>query len=47
MEYYGRYCRQELYPLLARINYYLVRWLRTTRSGTTLRQVRSLTARIA
>jgi RNA-directed DNA polymerase len=28
MEYYGRFCRHELYPLLARINYYLVRWLR-------------------
>jgi RNA-directed DNA polymerase len=28
MEYYGRFYRHELYPLLARINYYLVRWLR-------------------
>jgi hypothetical protein len=28
MEYYGRFYRWELHPLLARINYYLVRWLR-------------------
>ena len=28
MSYYGRYHRSALYPLLARINYYLVKWLR-------------------
>jgi RNA-directed DNA polymerase len=28
MNYYGRFCRSALYPLLARINAYLVRWLR-------------------
>jgi group II intron reverse transcriptase/maturase len=28
MDYYGHFYRWELYPLLARINYYLVRWLR-------------------
>ncbi len=28
MNYYGRFCRSAMYPLLARINYYLVRWLR-------------------
>lgn len=28
MNYYGRYYRSELYPLLRRINAYLVRWLR-------------------
>ena len=28
MDYYGQFGRQELYPLLARISYYLVRWLR-------------------
>ena len=28
MDYYGHFNRWELYPLLARINYYLVRWLR-------------------
>jgi RNA-directed DNA polymerase len=28
MRYYGRFCRSALYPLLARINAYLVRWIR-------------------
>lgn len=28
MNYYGRYHRSQLYPLLARINYYLIRWMR-------------------
>ena len=28
MNYYGRFYRSALYPLLGRINYYLVRWLR-------------------
>jgi RNA-directed DNA polymerase len=28
MHYYGRFCRTELYPLLRRINAYLVRWAR-------------------
>jgi RNA-directed DNA polymerase len=28
MDYYGHFNRWEPYPLLARINYYLVRWLR-------------------
>jgi RNA-directed DNA polymerase len=28
MDYYGQFYRWELYPLLARINYHLVRWLR-------------------
>jgi group II intron reverse transcriptase/maturase len=28
MQYYGRFYRWALHPLLARINYYLVRWLR-------------------
>jgi RNA-directed DNA polymerase len=28
MDYYGHFYRWEFYPLLARINYYLVRWLR-------------------
>ena len=28
MDYYGQFGRQVLYPLLARINHYLVRWLR-------------------
>lgn len=28
MNYYGRFYRSELYPLLRRINVYLVRWMR-------------------
>jgi hypothetical protein len=28
MQYYGRFRRSALYPLLARINAYLVRWIR-------------------
>jgi group II intron reverse transcriptase/maturase len=28
MNYYGRYHRSQLYPLLARINYHLMKWLR-------------------
>jgi RNA-directed DNA polymerase len=28
MQYYGEFYRTELYPLLRRINYYLMRWLR-------------------
>jgi RNA-directed DNA polymerase len=28
MNYYGRFCRSALYPLLARINFYLKKWLR-------------------
>jgi hypothetical protein len=28
MNYYGRFYRSALYPLLARINAYLVRWIR-------------------
>jgi RNA-directed DNA polymerase len=28
MQYYGAFCRSALYPLLKRINYYLVRWIR-------------------
>ncbi|MFF4139470.1 group II intron maturase-specific domain-containing protein [Streptomyces mirabilis] len=28
MQYYGRFYRSALYPLLMRINAYLVRWLR-------------------
>ena len=28
MAYYGRYRRSELFPLLARVNYYLQKWLR-------------------
>ncbi|MGW1530509.1 group II intron maturase-specific domain-containing protein [Streptomyces sp. NPDC002159] len=28
MQYYGRVYRSELYPLLARINAYLVQWIR-------------------
>ena len=28
MKYYGAFYRSELYPLLQRINSYLVRWLR-------------------
>ena len=28
MQYYGRFCKSELYPLLHRINKYLVRWMR-------------------
>jgi RNA-directed DNA polymerase len=28
MQYYGQYYRSQLYPLLARINAYLVRWIR-------------------
>jgi RNA-directed DNA polymerase len=28
MQYYGRFCKSELYPLLCRINDYLVRWMR-------------------
>jgi RNA-directed DNA polymerase len=28
MRYYGRFCRSALYPLLARINAYLVQWIR-------------------
>ena len=28
MSYYGRFCRSELYTLLAPINSYLVRWIR-------------------
>ena len=28
MQYYGRFYKSELYPLLHRINYYLVRWMR-------------------
>jgi RNA-directed DNA polymerase len=28
MRYYGRFYRSALYPLLARINAYLVRWIR-------------------
>jgi RNA-directed DNA polymerase len=28
MNYYGRFYRSELYPLLRRINAYLVRWMR-------------------
>jgi hypothetical protein len=27
MTYYGAFCRSELYPLLRRINSYLMRWL--------------------
>ena len=28
MQYYGRFYRSALYPLLARINAYLMRWIR-------------------
>ena len=28
MNYYGRYCRSQLYPLLARINHYIQQWMR-------------------
>jgi RNA-directed DNA polymerase len=28
MQYYGRFCRSALYPLLMRVNAYLVRWIR-------------------
>lgn len=28
MNYYGRYHRPELYPLLCRINHYLMKWMR-------------------
>ena len=28
MNYYGRFCRSQLYPLLQRINTYLMRWAR-------------------
>lgn len=28
MDYYGRHCRWELYPLLLRVNSYLARWVR-------------------
>ena len=28
MQYYGRFYRSALYPLLQRINAYLVRWIR-------------------
>ena len=28
MSYYGRYFRSELYPLLARVNHHVMRWLR-------------------
>ncbi|MFJ5157500.1 group II intron maturase-specific domain-containing protein [Streptomyces sp. NPDC088353] len=28
MQYYGRFYRSELYPLLARVNAYLVQWIR-------------------
>ena len=28
MNYYGAFCQSALYPLLARINGYLLRWLR-------------------
>jgi RNA-directed DNA polymerase len=28
VQYYGRFYKSELYPLLCRINYYLVRWMR-------------------
>ena len=28
MNYYGAFYRSELYPLLSRINAYLVRWIR-------------------
>ena len=26
MNYYGRFCRSQLYPLLRRVNTYLMRW---------------------
>jgi len=39
MNYYGRYNRSELYPLLARINHYIQRWLRKK-----YRRLRSLKA---
>ena len=28
MQYYGAFCRSALYPLLSRINAYLMRWIR-------------------
>ena len=28
MNYYGRFCRSQLHPLLARINYHVGEWLR-------------------
>jgi hypothetical protein len=31
MQYYGRFYRSALYPLLARINAYLVQWIRKKR----------------
>ena len=39
MDYYGRYNRSRLYPLLARINHYIQRWLRKK-----YRRLRSLKA---
>jgi Group II intron, maturase-specific domain len=32
MQYYGRFYRSVLYPLLMRINAYLVRWIRQVRT---------------
>jgi RNA-directed DNA polymerase len=42
MGYYGRFRRSALYPLLARINYYLVRWLRSKHKR--LRPLKAATA---
>jgi hypothetical protein len=37
MQYYGRFCRTEMYPLLQRINTYLRRWV-----GRKYRRLRAL-----
>ena len=42
MNYYGRFYRSALYPLLARINHYMMRWLRRK-----YRRLRSLKAALA
>jgi group II intron reverse transcriptase/maturase len=42
MNYYGQFCRSQMYPLLARINYHLQKWLRAKhkrfRNHTALRK---------